>query len=216
MNAFLPTRRQIQKVWVLCVVFALCVSVEFALLAADLGIWGTARWRALAYQNGGFWIGLLNNWQANYGWQPQTMFVTYGFLHGGVWHLVVNMFTLFALGIVIVKRIGQARFFLLYMFSMFGGGVGFAMLSSSYQPMVGASGALFGMAGALAAWEYVDRFTADEGLWPVVRMVTWLLILNLVLWWAMDGLLAWETHLGGFVAGWVAAFLVDPRSRPMV
>jgi membrane associated rhomboid family serine protease len=29
----------------------------------------------------------------------------------------------------------------------------------------------------------------------------------------MDGLLAWQTHLGGFIGGWVAAILVDPRAR---
>ena len=38
-------------------------------------------------------------------------------------------------------------------------------------------------------------------------------LLNLLLWWAMDGQLAWETHLGGFLAGWVMALLADPRPR---
>jgi membrane associated rhomboid family serine protease len=37
--------------------------------------------------------------------------------------------------------------------------------------------------------------------------------LNIVLWWAMDGQLAWETHLGGFITGWIAAMLIDPRGR---
>ena len=39
-----------------------------------------------------------------------------------------------------------------------------------------------------------------------------LLLLNLVMWWMLDGLLAWETHLGGFITGWIAALLIDPRS----
>jgi len=30
----------------------------------------------------------------------------------------------------------------------------------------------------------------------------------------MEGRLAWETHLGGFVSGWIFAFIIDPRSRP--
>lgn len=81
--------------------------------------------------------------------------------------------------------------------------------------MVGASGALFGLAGAIVAWDYLDRFLLSEGLWPVLRTVLFLVGLNIALWWAMGGQLAWETHLGGFVTGWVMAMLLDPRGRPM-
>ncbi|MDC1399675.1 rhomboid family intramembrane serine protease [Yoonia sp.] len=81
--------------------------------------------------------------------------------------------------------------------------------------MVGASGALFGLIGGLLAWTYVDRFTYNEGLWPIARAVLILVALNLVLWWAMDGQLAWQTHLGGFIAGWVVALLIDPRAQDL-
>lgn len=200
---------------VLWMIFALCVGVELVLIGSDAGLWGIRRWRSLGYQYGGFWIGLLNNWQANYPSQPTLMFVTYAFLHGGIWHLLVNMATLFTLGKLIIARIGQVKFLGLYFLAMIGGAAGFALLSDAPQPMVGASGALFGLAGAISAWEYVDRFTADEKLWPVLKLILWLVFLNLVLWWAMNGQLAWETHLGGFVSGWVFAFLIDPRSRPI-
>ena len=33
--------------------------------------------------------------------------------------------------------------------------------------------------------------------------------------WALGGQLAWQTHLGGFIAGWVLAILIDPRSRDL-
>ncbi len=193
---------------------ALCVLVELVLLGSDRGLWGRDEWRQLAYQNGGFWIGLLQNWQPNYQAQPYLMFVTYSFLHAGLAHLLVNMLTLLALGRIVIDRIGPSRFLLLYAVSAAGGALGYAALASTYQPMVGASGALFGLAGALMAWEYVDRFNADERLWPVLRSIVFLIVLNLVLWWAMDGRLAWQTHLGGFVAGWILAFIIDPRSRP--
>jgi membrane associated rhomboid family serine protease len=77
--------------------------------------------------------------------------------------------------------------------------------------MVGASGALFGLAGALLAWAYVDRFTARIGLWPVAQVAMFLIAMNVALYWALDGQLAWQTHLGGFMTGWILALLIDPR-----
>ena len=128
-------------------------------------------------------------------------------------HLIVNMITLGSLGPLVVNRVGSVKFLIIYLVAVFGGAVGYALLSDSFRPMVGASGALFGLAGAILAWEYIDRFTFSERLWPVLRAVAFLCVLNIVLYYAMDRLLAWEAHLGGFAAGWIAAMLVDPRSR---
>jgi membrane associated rhomboid family serine protease len=114
---------------------------------------------------------------------------------------------------MVISRVGQARFLLLYAISALGGALGFAALSSSPQPMVGASGALFGLVGAWIAWDYVDRYTFSEPLLPVLRPILILIVLNVVLYYAMGGHLAWETHVGGFVAGFFGAFLIDPRSR---
>jgi membrane associated rhomboid family serine protease len=47
----------------------------------------------------------------------------------------------------------------------------------------------------------------------VLRAAGLLIALNLVMWWAMGGHLAWQTHLGGFIGGWVLALLIDPRGR---
>lgn len=178
-----------------------CTAVELALQGADLGFWGSPRWRALAYQNGGFWIGLLGDWQPNYATQPLAMFATYGFLHAGAAHLAVNMITLVSLGTAVAARAGQRGFLALYGLSVLGGAAGFALLSQAVQPMVGASGALFGLAGALVAWDWRDRRDGGETLWPVLRALALLGLLNLVMYWALGGSLAWETHLGGFLAG---------------
>lgn len=169
--------------------------------------------RSLAYQYGGFWVGLLGNWRPNYQSQPVLMFATYAFLHGGFWHFLVNMVTLFALGDIVVERVGQWRFGVLYGLSILGGAIGFALFSNAPQPMVGASGALFGLTGALAAWEYLDRTAEKEDLYPVFKLLGFLLFMNLILWWAMNGQLAWETHLGGFVAGWLFAMVVNPPTE---
>ena len=141
------------------------------------------------------------------------MFLTYGFLHGGIVHMATNMLTLVSLGPLVAERTGARGLAVLYAGSILGGAGGFGLLAESYNPMVGASGALFGLAGGLLAWDYVDRFTLRARLWPVARMTLLLVAMNLALWWALDGQLAWETHLGGFVAGWVLALLIDPRGR---
>lgn len=191
----------------------LCCGVEAVLQLADLHIIDAPRLRMQAYEYGGFWVGLLQSWAPNYPSQPYLMFLTYGFLHGGALHLAVNMITLWSMGRAVIDRVGARGFVLLYAATLMGGAAGFALLASTLSPMVGASGALFGLAGGLLAWGYVDRFTWQEALWPIARAAGLLLLLNVVMWWALDGQLAWETHLGGFVTGWLAAMIIDPRPR---
>lgn len=200
---------------VLWALIGVCVFVEMLLQLGDAGLLNWPRMRATAYEYFGFWPGLLRNWAPNYPLQPQTMFVTYGFLHGGLLHLGLNMVTLWSLGYAVVARVGQKRFLVVYLMSLLGGAVGFWLLSETLSPMVGASGALFGLAGALVSWSYLDRFLLDKGLLPVLQIILLLIALNIVLWWAMGGQLAWQTHLGGFLSGWIAALLVDPRGRPL-
>lgn len=196
-------------VWIIL----LCTAIEALLQLGDAGFLGVTRFRQQVYEFGGFWPGLLDNWRPNYPFQQWTMFLTYGFLHAGLWHLALNMVTLWSLGRQIGQRVSGAKFALLYAASLLGGGIGFALLSDSYRPMVGASGALFGLAGAFLAWNYIDRFNDRDRLWPVARAVLLLIALNAALYYAMDHLLAWEAHLGGFVAGWIAALLLDPSPR---
>ena len=195
------------------IIIAICVTAEGALQLGDHDLLGIPRFRSLVYEYAGFWAGLLENWRANYPLQPTLMFLTYGFLHAGLLHLILNMITLFSLGYAVLDRISGRAFVLLYAASLLGGAMGFALLADNLRPMVGASGALFGLAGALLAWDYVDRFTLQERLWPVARAVLLLAALNVALYFAMDRLLAWEAHLGGFVAGWIMALLIDPRGR---
>ena len=206
--------RQIRRwPWSLILITLVCAGLEvmFALVE-QLGL-GPARLRSLIYEYGGFWVGLLRAWTPNYPAQPYTMFVTYGFLHAGLSHLLTNMVVLWVLGLRVLDRVGTRGFWLLYVGSLLGGAVGFAVLASVLAPMVGASGAIFGLAGGLLAWAYVDRYTLQEALWPIAQIALLLLVLNIVMWWARDGQVAWETHLGGFVAGWIIALLIDPRPR---
>lgn len=211
-----PPRPPSARPWILITLIVICAVLEGILLLGDFGVLPIPRVRQVAYEYGGFWPGLLDQWRPNYAIQPYAMFVTYSFLHSGALHLAFNMVTLWSLGQAMIRRVGGAGFALVYTASVLGGGIGFGLLAETIRPMVGASGGLFGLAGGILAWNYVDRFYAAAGLWPVARSVAFLLALNIVMWWLMDGLLAWQTHLGGFVAGWITALLVDPRSRPEV
>lgn len=188
-----------------------CVCVELVLYLADHKIIGTTRWRSLTYQYGAFWAGLLHNWRPNYAVQPATMFVTYSFLHSGIMHLLGNMLALAWLGAFACARIGQVRFILLYFLAAIFGGLFFGVITSNGQPMVGASGALFGLAGAWQFWTWQDKRSVGEPVRPVIVMVLVLVALNIVMWLSTQGQLAWETHLGGFVTGWIYALFLQRR-----
>jgi len=177
-----------------------CIAVEAALLGADAGLWGSPRWRPLAYQYGGFWAGLLRDWQPNYAAQPVAMFLTYSLLHAGPGHLAGNMIGLASLGDLAVARLGARGFMALYAMSAAGGALAFALLTASSAPMIGASGAIFGLAGAWTIWDRRARRGAgqrDRSLWLMLGLVA----LNAGMWWIQDGQLAWEAHLGGYIVG---------------
>lgn len=197
----------------LYVLVVVCCAIEAVLALSDRGVFLSGHLRSFFYYYGAFWPGLLGDWKPNYAAQPFTMFVTHAFLHTGLTHLIVNMITLWSLGGVVIRRVGQGSFILLYAVSTLGGGAGFALLADNLQPMVGASGALFGLLGAILAWEYKDSREDREARWNFAKVLAVLALLNLVYWWAMKGQLAWQAHLGGFVAGWVVALFIG-RGQP--
>ena len=111
----------------------------------------------------------------------------------------------------VAAEVGAARFLVLYALLLIAGACGFALFPEVQAPMVGASGALFGLAGVVLAWEMQNRRSLGKSPRPVLRSLAILVGLNAVLWWAMNGQLAWQTHLGGFLAGWAAAYVLRPR-----
>ncbi|PPB79653.1 rhomboid family protein [Albidovulum inexpectatum] len=182
-------------------ILILCTLPELILTGADLGLWGSRDWRGTALALGAFWKGL-GPGQALYPGQPVAQYVTYGFLHGGMLHLVMNMTVMVSLARALVPVLGQARFAMLYLASLVAGAAAFGALGTVGAPMVGASGAVFGLLGAWLRIDWMRRRRLGASTIPVVQSLVGLAVLNTVLWWAMGGLLAWETHLGGFVAGW--------------
>lgn len=168
-----------------------CVLVELSLTGADMGLWGSRAWRAEAYDLAAFQPWLLQFAPGSFTGQAFVMFLSYAFLHGGLIHLVGNMLSLQSLGRVVVRRMGTFAFLVIYAGSAVIGAVFYGLLAPQAGPMIGASGAIFGLAGALAPRQ-------PRAFW---RLVAGLIILNLALWALTGGLLAWQAHLGGFLAG---------------
>jgi membrane associated rhomboid family serine protease len=179
----------------------LCSGIELALQLSDRGLLLPLGLRAFAYDNAAFWPPLLRGWQPNYALQPWTMFFSYAVLHGGAWHLIFNMLTLWSLGLAVEREDGPWGVVGLLVAGSLGGAAAQGLLSAAPNPMVGLSGALFGLVGGLV-WNRLRD--ARAGLVPtgaVWRIVLVLVAINLVMWWALDGRLAWQAHLGGTLAG---------------
>lgn len=198
---------------VIAVLMAVTCGLELLVSAADLGLIGSARWRALVLQNGACWPGLLRDWQPNYPAQPWTMFLSYSLLHAGLLHLAGNMLMLFWIGPGLVARIGSAGFLLLWVGSALGGALVFVAMATGPTPMVGASGAVFGLIGALVMLDYARTDRIGKALLITLGVV----VLNVVMLIIEDGLLAWQTHLGGYVFGAALAFILKdkaPKTAP--
>ncbi|MCR9089386.1 MAG: rhomboid family intramembrane serine protease [Rhodobacteraceae bacterium] len=180
-------------------------AIELALSLSDAGLGLPRGLRVIAFHFGAFSPSLLTGAPPAFGLQPETMFISYAFLHGGLAHLALNMLALYLFGAAIVDRIGTTRFLIAYAVSAVFGAVGFALLGNGITPMVGASGALFGLLGVWSCWDFMDKRFYRANMWEIVRPLLYLLLYNLAFMALLQGQLAWEAHLGGFIAGWVLA-----------
>lgn len=130
--------------------------------------------------------------------------LSWGFLHGGLMHVGFNAFMLFALGPDLERGLGTVRFAILYFGSLFGGALA-VMLFGWQQPTLGASGAVLGMAAALAIALWLRG--ADLRQTPAFGLV----IINLGLPLLVPGISFWG-HLGGVLAGAGLAYVVAQRN----
>ena len=133
-----------------------------------------------------------------------TALVTHAFLHGGWAHLVMNMIALFALGTFCWKRMGSVNFFGFFAITAAAGAITFALIRPGETgPLVGASGAIFGL---LAAFKYIQfAHIAERGVdvrRDAILFLVQITVLNLILGLATGGMMAWEAHFGGLAIGW--------------
>lgn len=152
-------------------------------------------------------------------------FLTHALLHEGWAHVLINMSMFAALARPIFERIGTARFLALVAFSTIAGAFGhLAVAWGSAAPMIGASGMVSGLLGALLRFVFRPPWLARAGVLealgePRVRgVILALVIMNVVLVFFGSGLvggagggIAWGAHLGGFLGGFLCFGLFEPR-----
>lgn len=135
------------------------------------------------------------------------------FLHGGILHIAVNMFALWQVGSVVESIMGTRRMAIVYFTSAIA--AGFAAAYFNYgEPVVGASGAIFGLFGALVA---IGLRHGARGRALIAQTLP-IIILNLVIGFSIPHI-ANSAHIGGLVAGFAFGFLfysVPQPARPRV
>ncbi len=149
--------------------------------------------------------------------KPWTI-ITNMFTHTEFWHIFGNMITLFFFGQVIYKLVGTKWFLLLYFVGGIIGNLFFIWLGSPLSIVIGASGAVYALAGALM----VMMPKMQVAVWGILPMPLWAVILLFFVLWSIPGVfsdiagqsqVAWQAHLGGLAAGLITGFFFRRRYR---
>ncbi|MGB4325250.1 MAG: rhomboid family intramembrane serine protease [Candidatus Nanopelagicales bacterium] len=175
--------------------------VTYALIALNVAIFGIQFLQGidtLAVDYGMWPIGIANDGEW---WRLFTS----AFLHGSFIHIAFNMYVLFFLGPTLERILGHTRFLILYVLAALGGSVASYWFSDINTVSVGASGAIFGLMGALVV--------AGHRLKYDITQVLILLGINVVIGFISPNV-DWRAHFGGLVIGaLVAAIMVLPPKR---
>lgn len=151
--------------------------------------------------------------------RPWTI-LTSMFVHGTFWHIFANMITLYFFGMYLSRLVGNVKFLIVY----FGGGIlgnmfyivltilggifAISFLGSPFIPAVGASGAVFALAGALV----VMRPKLPVIIFPIPAPIPlWVAVIGGFLILSFLPHIAWQAHLGGLVLGLIAGYIFRKR-----
>lgn len=129
--------------------------------------------------------------------------LTGAFLHGSLIHIGVNMMSLFFLGRFIEFALGSWRMLLVYMVSLIAAGLGVVYFSPPDASTVGASGAIFGLFGALFA---IGLKLGKPGM-DLVRANIGILVLNLIITFTVPAI-SWQAHVAGLLAGFALTYAI--------
>ncbi len=118
--------------------------------------------------------------------------ITAAFLHASILHIALNMYVLWVIGGPVERYLGRARFLALYFVSGLAGSAG-ALVLTPTAVTVGASGAIFGILGALLIieWQTTGRLAGNAMTWIVINLALSFVISNI----SIGG------HVGGLIGG---------------
>jgi membrane associated rhomboid family serine protease len=147
--------------------------------------------------------------------------ITHAFLHapltgGGlsILHIVFNMYALVLFGPIVEELYGHIQYLVIYLLCALGGGV-LTVIAAPNTPVLGASGAIFGLFGlGFVVWRRHHLMVSRQAR-MILSQIGSLLVLNLVITFAVPGI-SWTGHVGGLVVGGVIGFLVPPSSGASV
>lgn len=132
--------------------------------------------------------------------------VSSGFLHLSIMHIALNMLALYFIGLGLERVLGRWRYLVVYGLSLLGGSACVLLFAGVTSGSAGASGAIFGLMGALLVT--LKRLHLD------LRQAGFIIVINLVATFAIPGI-SWQAHLGGLAVGAVvgAAMVYAPAAR---
>ena len=140
-------------------------------------------------------------WSENMVWQP----VTYMFFHGGVWHVLINMFVLWMFGSELERFWGKTKFLRFYFITGVGSGLVTMLFDiQSTTPIVGASGAVYGVLLAYGL-TYPNRTVYLYGIIPIKSIWFVLGIGFIAFMSSFDNMsqISHMTHLSGMIIGYL-------------
>lgn len=187
--------------------------VTYALVAANVAVW--ALMLAKGVDGFGPSAELLFRWGGNAASEVQKgqwwRMVTSTFLHGGLVHLLMNMVGLWSIGQLVERIYGHRPYLLIYMGSAIAGSALSMHFAAQRSVSVGASGAVFGIAGALLVAVYQHRSTLPKvfGRQNLSGMGFFVLY-SLVQGFTHSGIDN-GAHVGGLLAGCMMAFILPER-----
>ena len=191
-----------KKIVVTPILIALCFIVFFGLELFAFGslkdIFGVTN--VAAFLSGALYKDAIASGQV---WR----LVTYIFVHGSLLHLLVNMYSLYVVGTQIETYIGKVKYLIIFLVSGICGGLLSCLLSGGFS--VGASGAIFGLLGALAYFGYHYRLYLGNVLKSEIIP---LIILNLGIGFLLPGIDNF-CHIGGLVGGIFASMAVGIKNK---
>jgi membrane associated rhomboid family serine protease len=133
--------------------------------------------------------------------------ITSAFLHNDFVHIGLNMWALFMVGPYLEQAFSHVRFLALYLLSALGGSVLSYWVDPLNTSSLGASGAIFGLFGAI--------FVVGRRLRLDLRPILVLLVINLVVTFLPGLNISWTAHVGGLITGVIVAFVLayGPKTR---